>query len=141
MSLCSLAYVSLAVKSMPDDDLKTLLKYARQKNERLGVTGMLLYRDGFFMQALEGEEDTVDTLFERIRRDTRHRDVLQLYREPIRARSFADWTMGFNKVDDETLAGLEGFTDFLARPAPDFFHGRPAKAKALLDNFRHHIFF
>lgn len=141
MSLCSLAYVSLAVKSMPDDDLKTLLKYARQKNERLGITGMLLYRDGFFMQALEGEEGTVDTLFERIRRDTRHRDVLRVYKEPIKVRAFPNWTMGFNKVEDEALKGLEGYTDFLARPAPEFFDGEPAKAKALLDNFRHHIFF
>lgn len=141
MSLCSLAYVSLAVKEMPDDDLKLLLKYARQKNERLGITGMLLYRDGFFMQALEGDEESVDGLFERIRRDTRHRDVLLVYKEPVKARSFPDWTMGFNKMDDQTLGKLEGFSDFLKSPAPEFFDGEPAKVKALLDNFRNHIFF
>lgn len=141
MSLCSLIYVSQAAKPMSDEDLKILLKFARQKNERLGITGMLLYRDGFFMQALEGQHETVDALFERIRQDTRHRDVLCIYRDPIIARSFPDWTMGFNKVDDETLGNMEGFTDFLNHPTPEFFHGEPAKAKALLDNFRNHIFF
>lgn len=141
MSLCSLVYVSLAVKDMPDDDLKLLLKFARQKNERLGVTGMLLYRDGFFMQALEGEEEAVNTLFERIRRDTRHRDVLLVFKEPVKARAFPDWTMGFNKLDTATLEKLEGFSDFLGNPTPEFFDGEPAKAKALLDNFRNHIFF
>jgi hypothetical protein len=141
MSLCALVYVSLAVKPMQDDDLKLLLKYARIKNERLAVTGMLLYRDGFFMQALEGEEETVDALFDRIRQDSRHRDVLLVYKEPIQARSFPDWSMGFNKMDAEALGKLEGFTDFLERPDPGFFLGQSAKAKAVLGNFRTHLFF
>ncbi|MFO1417978.1 MAG: BLUF domain-containing protein [Methylotetracoccus sp.] len=141
MSLCSLIYVSQAAKPMSDDDLKILLQFARQKNERLGITGMLLYRDGFFMQALEGQHETVDALFERIRQDPRHRDVLRIYRDPVKARSFPDWTMGFNKVDDETLVNMEGFTEFMDHPNPGFFHGEPARAKALLDNFRNHIFF
>lgn len=141
MSLCALVYVSLAEKEMSDQDLQILLKFARIKNERLGITGLLLYRDGFFMQALEGEEEAVDGLFARIRQDTRHRDVLLLYKETIRDRAFPDWTMGFNKMDSEGLAKLEGFSDFLARPAPGFFLGQPAKAKALLANFRDHLFF
>ena len=141
MSLCALVYVSLAVKPMQDDDLKVLLKYARIKNERLAVTGMLLYRDGFFMQALEGEEETVEALFDRIRQDSRHRDVLLVYKEPIQARSFPDWSMGFNKMDAEGLGQLEGFTDFLERPEPGFFLGQSAKAKAVLANFRTHLFF
>lgn len=141
MSLCSLIYVSQAVHPMAEEDLKILLKFARHKNERLGITGMLLYRDGFFMQALEGQQETVDALFERIRQDNRHRDVLRIYRDPIKARSFPDWTMGFNKVDDEMLQQLDGFTEFLDHPSTGFFTREPAKAKALLDNFRNHIFF
>lgn len=141
MALCTLVYVSLANKDMSDQDLQTLLKFARVKNERLGITGMLLYRDGFFMQALEGDEDAVDSLFARIRQDSRHRDVLLIYKETSKSRAFPDWTMGFNKMDTASLEKLEGFNDFLTQPAPDFFIGQPAKAKALLNNFRHHLFF
>ncbi len=141
MSLCALVYVSLATKEMSDQDLQILLKFARVKNERLGITGLLLYRDGFFMQALEGEEETVDALFARIRQDTRHREVLLVYKETIKARSFPDWSMGFNKMGTQDLEKLEGFNEFLTQPAPDFFTGQPAKAKALLHNFRNHLFF
>jgi hypothetical protein len=40
---------------MSDKHLEAMLKKARNKNEKSAITGMLLYRDGFFIQALEGE--------------------------------------------------------------------------------------
>ena len=52
MSLNCLVYVSLANQEMSESHLEDLLKKARIKNETLNITGMLLYRDGFFMQAL-----------------------------------------------------------------------------------------
>lgn len=138
MSLYSLVYVSSATKDFTDHDLQGLLKLAREKNAGLGVTGMLLYRDGFFMQALEGEESALDSLYNTIKRDPRHQDVLVVYKKPLKERKFGTWTMGFNKIDDKSV---EGYTDFLTAPKPAHFAERAGEAEALLDNFRHGIFF
>ncbi|MEQ1600606.1 MAG: BLUF domain-containing protein [Methylophilaceae bacterium] len=141
MSLNSLVYVSSATKALTDHDLQGLLKLARAKNAALDVTGLLLYRDGFFMQALEGEEDVLDALFESIKHDPRHEDVLVVYKKPLKERKFAAWSMGFNKIDDKSLECVEGFCDFIQRPKPAFFMERAGEAEALLDNFKTGMFF
>lgn len=141
MSLNSLVYVSSATKALTDHDLQGLLKLARAKNAALDVTGLLLYRDGFFMQALEGEAKVLDSLFESIKHDPRHEDVLVVYKKPLKERKFAAWSMGFNKIDDKSLECVEGFCDFIQRPKPAFFMERAGEAEALLDNFKTGMFF
>ena len=141
MSLKCLIYVSLANQEMSDDHLKSLLAKARAKNESLHITGMLLYRDGFFIQALEGEEADIDALFEVIIVDKRHRDVLKISKKAINQRSFPDWTMGFNKIDDKDIAIVEGFSDFLQRPKSEFEKFKASEAEALLNQFKHQLLF
>lgn len=141
MSLHCLVYVSLANQEMSDSHLQSMLKKAREKNEGLSITGMLLYRDGFFMQALEGELKDIDDLFNTISKDPRHRDVLLIYKKPIQQRGFPDWTMGFNKIDDKNIDAINGYTDFLQNPTPEFFIQRASEAEALLDQFKHQLFF
>jgi hypothetical protein len=60
MGLVSLVYVSVARELMSDEDLKAILEVARRKNAERNITGMLLYRSGYFIQALEGEEADVE---------------------------------------------------------------------------------
>ena len=57
-----LVYASSALQPFTKPELQALLEQARQKNAKLGVTGMLLYKDGNFMQVLEGEKETVRKL-------------------------------------------------------------------------------
>ncbi|MEQ1636667.1 MAG: BLUF domain-containing protein [Methylococcales bacterium] len=141
MSLHCLVYVSLTNQEMTDDHLQSLLKKAREKNERLDISGMLLYRDGFFMQALEGELDDIEELYNIIKADSRHRDVLLVYKKPMKQRGFPDWTMGFNKIAADDLKSITGYTQFLQNPTPDFFLQRASEAEALLDQFKHQLFF
>lgn len=86
-------YVSAATREFESSELSELLWAARQTNRRLGVTGMLLFAEGTFFQILEGPPQTVDALYERIARDTRHAEVAKLIREPIARRSFEEWTI------------------------------------------------
>ncbi|MEY3760258.1 MAG: hypothetical protein RIR39_1749 [Pseudomonadota bacterium] len=141
MPLNCLVYVSLANQEMSDKYLQDLLKKARKKNEALSITGMLLYRDGFFMQALEGEKADIEGLFEIIKKDARHRDVLLINKKPIKQRGFPDWTMGFNKIDNKDVETIEGYTEFLKNPTPEFFIQRASEAEAILDQFKHQLFF
>lgn len=141
MSLSVLVYASRETVVFDDDSLRALLKQARNHNHSKLITGMLLYRDGLFVQALEGDEAEIVRLYEKIRKDPRHTDVIRIYLKPIKERSFGEWSMGFNRVDVNNSAGIEGYSDFLAAGTPEFFLGHPSYAKSLLDNFRNDVLF
>ena len=72
-----------------------ILAVSKRNNARVGVTGALLFNRGSFAQVLEGSKAAVETTFERIQRDTRHSDVAVLQCEPVTARAFPNWSMGF----------------------------------------------
>lgn len=137
MSLTALVYVSFASnKKMSEDELKDILTKAREKNQQKDITGMLLYRNGFFVQALEGDKQTVEKTFEIIREDKRHRNLLVLYKNKISERSFKDWSMGFHVIDDETLKLIDGFSNFLDEPLTlEFFKSNPSHVMTLLNTF------
>jgi hypothetical protein len=110
-------YTSTATRHLTDDDLAELLRQCARNNERTGLTGLLLHRDGRFMQVLEGPDDAVEAVFATIAADPRHTDVRQLLDEQIASRRFPAWSMGFRSVDDATVRDLDGYDDFLDRPA------------------------
>ena len=116
MPLVTLSYVSVAAHSMSKDELMEILEVARKRNKELDVTGMLLYRDGYFIQALEGEKENVDMLYEKIAKDPRHHHVHAVEQKEISQRVFGDWAMGFHHLDEEDMGDVEGFTDFLEQP-------------------------
>jgi hypothetical protein len=64
----------------------------------VGITGCLIYQDGFFMQMLEGPRDAVFTLCEKIKTDPRHRDLAIVIEAPTRRRIFVDWSMGLRDL-------------------------------------------
>ena len=88
--------------------LLDLLEQCRRNNPRWGVTGLLLYGNGTFLQTVEGDAAAVDALLETISRDPRHRDFRILRREEIAQRRYADWSMGFERLTDEKLRDVPG---------------------------------
>ena len=80
MSLQSLIYVSSAKKPCPMMPSDTYSTNQEQITCNPISTSMLLYRDGFFMQAIEGEGDKVDYLFDKIAMDDRHEDIVVVYK-------------------------------------------------------------
>jgi len=104
MSLEHLAYVSSATGLLSEQALKSLLDSAARLNGAHGVTGMLLYSDGNFLQILEGSPAALDETMARIHRDRRHHDVMVLFREPIAERDFSAWKMGLRILSHSQLA-------------------------------------
>ncbi len=94
-----LVYVSRAVRTMEMADLQHILDGARHRNAEHNVTGVLFVKDKMFFQYLEGADRDVETIFQIIRRDRRHADLLVLVDESAeRRRIFADWKMGFQHL-------------------------------------------
>lgn len=116
-------YVSEASHPLNRQELLALHARAREKNRVAGITGMLIHKDGRFAQVLEGNEATVRQLFETIRKDDRHGDVKILMEGPIAQREFADWSMGFQDLQDGDLLGLYG-------------HAKPLGKSLNIDNFK-----
>ncbi len=94
-----IVYTSTLNFSFAETDLQRLLGRWRATNERLDVTGVLLYSDGYIMQALEGEAEAIHGLFNTIAADARHRAVCKLADGEVKSRAFADWSMRFRAVD------------------------------------------
>jgi Sensors of blue-light using FAD len=132
-----LIYVSAAVTWFSDSELRTLLASARRSNHQAGITGMLLYKDGNFMQALEGEEAAVLSLYARLQADRRHRGVLMLDSGRTGARQFAQWSMAFHDLSAGQGAMPDGYSRFLDEPltSPAFAH-EPGRCHDLLTAFR-----
>ena len=91
--LVRLLYVSRAVDTTPVA-IEAILTQSRQHNPASGITGVLCYGGGIFLQAIEGGRSTVSELYGHIQRDVRHKDVELLAFEEITERRFGGWTMG-----------------------------------------------
>ena len=136
MSLISLIYVSSAQVPFSNGDLTALLEISRRNNALIDVTGMLVYRDGNFMQAIEGEEQTIHRLQEKIERDPRHDGVITLLTQRIETRQFPEWSMGFRNLADPALRGVPGYSEFLNTPNEPGFTASPTRAQKLLLSFK-----
>jgi len=97
-SLHFLIYVSKAVEPMSKQALDTLLKQSQTFNRSKGITGYLLYQDGYFMQMLEGNRDILFDLMDKVKIDPRHHDVRIVIEERTRCRVFLDWSMALSDL-------------------------------------------
>jgi hypothetical protein len=92
--LVRLLYASRAVPAVDQEELVSILKRSKANNPLLGVTGVLCFSEGIFMQVLEGGRSGVNELYNRIVADPRHTHVELLCYEEIGERHFAGWSMG-----------------------------------------------
>ena len=113
MSLIRLAYASEATFSPASDSsgvephVARILLASRRNNSKQAVVGGLYYGNHRFFQYLEGGRDEVTALYNRIRRDMRHRHVKTLLEEPLEARTFEDWSMKYVPLADDVQRMLE----------------------------------
>lgn len=92
--LVRLLYVSRAVDPEDSKAIQSILDSARDHNLSNGITGILCYGGGIYLQAIEGGRMQVNELYGHIVRDDRHKDVALLHYEEITERRFSGWTMG-----------------------------------------------
>ena len=131
-----LTYVSAAVAPLTSDELRELLIICEKNNRRDEISGMLLYKDGNFMQVLEGAEAAVSQTHARIGADPRHAGLITLLKGPLKARQFPDWSMGFKDLG-EGSSKPPGYSEFLNSALTDEeFAANPSRAQKLLMMFK-----
>lgn len=107
--ILSIVYSSSAAQPFDDEGLGALLTLCRENNARTRLTGMLLYRNGRFLQVLEGPEQILRQRMSIIAADPRHLDLQILLQETIDQRHFPDWTMGYEPVSETMEDEIPGY--------------------------------
>lgn len=84
-------------------EISDIMAACERHNRRSGITGVLVYDRGRFIQMLEGPQAAVDRIYARICEDTRHTEVTVLLKEPANERLFDDWAMAFANASEVPL--------------------------------------
>ncbi|MFG6443811.1 BLUF domain-containing protein [Microbacterium sp. P06] len=134
----SLVYSSNASTTFDDADLEALLMSSRTNNRAAALTGLLLHRDGRFLQVLEGPESSVRERMSVIADDRRHTDIRMLVEEHIDERRFPYWAMEHRPMTSALQNSIPGYNDVFAdldRDTPASGHNQGA-LEALLHWYR-----
>jgi hypothetical protein len=127
-------YMSQVKRPLSPTTLIALLMQARALNEYRNITGALVYGDGQFIQVIEGEEESVNALYQRISQDKRHENVFKLADKAISERSFQEWTMAFQELSPAQFADLSGYVS--PSELEQQLHAINATDKLLLDKMK-----
>ena len=130
MGLFQLVYSSQAAEDIGYTDILSILRQARASNSLLEITGVLIYRDGSFLQLLEGDEKQIRQLIARIFKDSRHHTYKTIIESQAVERIFPEFSMAYFDGDISGKGTLE--VDFIIETIR-----QGAKAeKKILDGFK-----
>ena len=101
MKIKQLVYISKATAPFTSASLKELTGVANANNAKLNVTGCMAYSSGYFLQLLEGNAETVESLYRKIEKDPRHKGTKLLLEATVdeERRLFGKWFMSSFNVD------------------------------------------
>lgn len=104
-----LVYRSKAKHQLGSLHLFNLLSACREKNQRLHITGHLLYTNEVFVQCIEGPPPGIESLWQSLQHDERHYDIELISRGPLAQRRFGDWSMAFSSYAHFNKFAMSGF--------------------------------
>ncbi|WP_395011472.1 BLUF domain-containing protein [Undibacterium sp.] len=136
MSLNQMIYVSQATRKMSSEELISILKIAKENNEKIDVTGSLFYNGGWFLQVLEGPVDTLKKLYMKIEKDPRHKNSRVIYNEPAKFRTFTRWSMNMTNLEDRQADKYDELVEVIEAAKTDKKVGLVSPAVALLKIFK-----
>lgn len=113
-----LIYSSTVADGIGEVDFQDILTTAFERNEKLDVTGLLVYHEGSFIQLLEGDKENVLQIYDSIKRDERHYNIITLYTGETSKRYFPNWRMAFEAPLEKTFRQVVEFENL--NEASDF---------------------
>ena len=136
MNLIQLIYLSSLSDVKLEHEIGKIVESSVRHNKENGITGMLLYANGNFLQVLEGERNAVEETFARICADPRHYDIIDIVREPIAERHFSQWSMGYQHLNEDYIRAFPKCAPlFKFRANDEAIRAEPGIALELLRQF------
>ncbi|WP_055446805.1 BLUF domain-containing protein [Lacinutrix mariniflava] len=106
--LKSICYKSQVKPTLSILEFESLFNQTQTSNDKSNITGVLVKSKDIFFQIIEGDVATIDSLFEKIKKDNRHSDIIELLNKPISQLSFKAFDTGYTLIDDiDELYGLQ----------------------------------
>ncbi|MDY8138829.1 BLUF domain-containing protein [Aquimarina sp. 2201CG5-10] len=119
---CAISYVSTANRYLLDSEIADLMEFVELYNNTSGITGILIYSDGNFFQVLEGETELVHSLFNKIKCDPRHHNIIKILDDTICESSFTKYHSFFTiNQDNRGNKELQSFLNSEKTNNPDYF--------------------
>lgn len=104
-------YTSTPTDQVTFKTLKEITDASQRNNPEKGITGILLSIENKYLQYLEGPEEEVNKLFEKIWKDPRHKNVTKWVNGFSNERVFKDWSMGSWMLTNKELTQLPALAD------------------------------
>ncbi|TSE03595.1 BLUF domain-containing protein [Aquimarina algiphila] len=95
-----ISYVSTVNPDISNSDISELMDYVSSHNNAINITGILIYSEGNFFQILEGKEELVKMMFERIKKDSRHYNIIKMLYKEIKKTSFTEYHSSFTVISN-----------------------------------------
>ena len=116
----AISYVSTASSHLEDSEIEKILHRSEKYNNKEDLTGLLLYSEGNFFQILEGEKEKTQSLFNKIQKDNRHKNIIKLFERPIDKDAFdgykSDFISADARYDISRLRNYQHYIDILDKP-------------------------
>ena len=96
-----LTYISEPFPWINIADIHDILHTSRRYNSENEITGCLIYSKKIFIQLLEGDQNVIDPLYQRIEKDKRHFNVEVLYTSNTDKRIFSKWAMAYLSLEED----------------------------------------
>lgn len=129
-----IVYLSHADHFLSEQEINNLLTKARERNAKMEVTGMLLYKERSFMQYIEGSIEGLDHIYSIIKKDQLHTGIIEMLNEPILVRLFPDWSMAYQQGQFRSFSRPEDYADHLDLKL-DNSNSSGSSARLLLNQF------
>ena len=103
----AISYVSTAHIDLQEQGVKDIMLTANEYNKGKEITGILLYNERNFFQLIEGEKEIIHNLYEKIKKDSRHQDIIKFLEKPVYRNAYDGYLTDFitdsNKFDQSQL--------------------------------------
>ena len=129
MQMVRLIYTSQMAEGCDVSAIHRIADSSRANNEECGITGVLCYDPGYFLQWIEGPRDAVNQLYGRIVNDPRHISATLLEYAEVDERCFTTWSMACVSMRD---VGTDTLRKYSARGAFDPFSMSTGSARGFL---------
>ena len=95
----SLCYISTKRTGLLKSEINSIIETSKKRNEAKGISGILIEYKNHFIQHIEGDAVVIYELFEKIKLDSRHKNVHLLQYSPLENRLFDNWNMAHRNLD------------------------------------------
>lgn len=111
--LYAILYISTMKIDYSKEAIKDMLTTFKQYNNKNNISGLLLFYEKNIIQCIEGYKEDLDRLYNNIKNDIRHYNIIKVIDEKIVSRNFSDWDMGFKYLSDNEIFKYLSYDEFV----------------------------